>query len=550
MRRLVMLVLLALLPLSARADALALVLGTGQYDTLDDLLRAAHVTEAADELEAAGFRVLAVDNGGPQGIGRALADFAAAVPEADRLLVVLSGRFATDGTRTWYLTRQTPRPSLLGLDDRAVSVDSLLTILAGRPSRALLILGIDPEADDLYDPWLREGLGPLAIPQGVTVLIGPHRRTTGFVTDQVAQPGADLSRQVAAAEGITGLGYLPRGYVFTPRAGEAAAGTRPGAEARETALWQGAAALGTVEAYGNYLDAYPQGRWAGDARAAIAAIRAEPNREQRLAEEALGLTREQRRTIQRNLSLLDFDPRGVDGIFGPGTRRAITDWQQQNGFGQTAYLDREQIERLAAQAARRSQQIETEAERTREALERADRAFWEETGARGDEAGLRAYLERHPEGLFARNAQERLDAIAEDKRRVAAAQERAAWDAAREADTTGAYRRYLEAHPEGSFVEEARARIAALGSERSEAETRAQAGEASLGLNALTARVIEQRLDALGLNPGAVDGRFDGDTRRALRGYQRDRGLTATGFLDEPTLVRLLADTLGQRLEE
>jgi peptidoglycan hydrolase-like protein with peptidoglycan-binding domain len=45
-----------------------------------------------------------------------------------------------------------------------------------------------------------------------------------------------------------------------------------------------------------------------------------------------------------------------------------------------------------------------------------------------------------------------------------------------------------------------------------------------------------------------VDGTFDADTRRALRNYQRDRGLPVTGFLNEPTLVRLLADTLGQSL--
>ena len=78
----------------------------------------------------------------------------------------------------------------------------------------------------------------------------------------------------------------------------------------------------------------------------------------------------------------------------------------------------------------------------------------------------------------------------------------------------------------------------------------ARAAEEALGLNALTARVIEQRLDALGLEPGPVDGQFNRATRRALRNYQRDRGLPVSGFLDEPTLVRLLADTLGQSLEE
>jgi peptidoglycan hydrolase-like protein with peptidoglycan-binding domain len=62
--------------------------------------------------------------------------------------------------------------------------------------------------------------------------------------------------------------------------------------------------------------------------------------------------------------------------------------------------------------------------------------------------------------------------------------------------------------------------------------------------------VVESRLDALGLQPGQVDGRLDSDARDALRAFQGDRGLPVTGFLDEPTLVRLLADSLGQALEE
>ena len=51
----------------------------------------------------------------------------------------------------------------------------------------------------------------------------------------------------------------------------------------------------------------------------------------------------------------------------------------------------------------------------------------------------------------------------------------------------------------------------------------------------------------LGLNPGEVDGQFDAATRRALRRYQRERDLPVSGYLNEPTVVRLLADSLPQQ---
>jgi len=57
--------------------------------------------------------------------------------------------------------------------------------------------------------------------------------------------------------------------------------------------------------------------------------------------------------------------------------------------------------------------------------------------------------------------------------------------------------------------------------------------------------LIEGKLASLGLDPGDADGDFTDDTRRALRTYQRDRGLAETGFLDQATVSRLLADTLG-----
>lgn len=552
MRRLLLATVVALAPVVAAAENLAVVLGTEDYANLPDMPRGDEVVDAVDGLVALGFRVRAQADTASDVLLPVLDDFVEVGPEADRLLVVLSGRFVTDGRRSWYLTRDAIRPKLFEVDLSGISVDSVLQVMSRLPSRSVLLLGVDPSADEDYDPWLHEGLGDIAIPQGVTVLRGTPREAANFLADELSVPGGDLSRLVAENGAIEGEGYLPRGFTFIPAARDTPTPDPQAAQAQENALWQGAVALNTVLAYQNYLDAYPRGRYAAQARQGIQAILSEPNREARLAEEALRLSTDQRREIQRNLALLEFDPRGIDGIFGPGTRSAVTDWQQQNGFPQTSYLDREQIERLSAQAARRAQQLEAEAERQRQAAERADRAYWEETGARGDEAGLRAYLARYPDGLFAEDATETLAEIEEQKRAAARAEDRAAWDTARRANSAASYLRYLEAFPQGRFVEDARSRRNALVQERQEAQatSEAQAAEEALGLNGMTARVIEQRLDSLGLEPGEVDGTFDADTRRALRNYQRDRGLPVTGYLNEPTLVRLLADTLGRQLQE
>lgn len=80
-------------------------------------------------------------------------------------------------------------------------------------------------------------------------------------------------------------------------------------------------------------------------------------------------------------------------------------------------------------------------------------------------------------------------------------------------------------------------------SEENAGQQRARAEEAALGLNPVARRLAEARLADLGLNPGAVDGTFDKDTRRAIRRYQDARRLPVSGYLDRVTAVRLMADT-------
>lgn len=60
-------------------------------------------------------------------------------------------------------------------------------------------------------------------------------------------------------------------------------------------------------------------------------------------ENELGLTRNDRREIQRRLDLLDYNTRGIDGVFGPGSRSAILQWQVDFGVPGSGYFDLNQI---------------------------------------------------------------------------------------------------------------------------------------------------------------------------------------------------------------
>jgi peptidoglycan hydrolase-like protein with peptidoglycan-binding domain len=60
-------------------------------------------------------------------------------------------------------------------------------------------------------------------------------------------------------------------------------------------------------------------------------------------ETELALTGRDRAVLQRRLWLLGFNPRGVDGIFGPRSRAAISSWQSAQGFPATGYLDGDQV---------------------------------------------------------------------------------------------------------------------------------------------------------------------------------------------------------------
>ncbi len=470
------------------ADDAALLMGVDRYDAFRRVAGGTDLVVGISALRDAGYAVSSLENGAAADMRRLLERLAEDAQGADRLVIGLSGRFVTDGRRTWLLAGDAPaQPGLFSLD-KALSIDSVLAVLAQTPGRGLLILGLDISDTSRIDPYLRQGLGELDIPQGVTVLYGPPNVADNIVTDAVAVQGADVMAFARNTRAVQVLGYQPRSLVMQRQEAGLVQTTRPNDAALP--FWQDAQAENTADAYRVFLLGFPDSPYAAEARRLLDQIENDPIRLAEQAEAALGLTRADRRAIQGDLTLLAYDTRGVDGIFGQGTRRAIRNWQQINGFAQTGYLTREQISRIDAQASRRQAEADAAAARAQAEDERLDRAYWEETGARGTQAGYRAYLNRYPQGLFADQA-------------TAALQDDDSTDQAR-------------------------------------------AIEDGLNINPVMARLIESRLEQMGDAPGAVDGRFDRDTRAAISRYQARSSLPATGYLDQPTLARLLTDTFAR----
>jgi peptidoglycan hydrolase-like protein with peptidoglycan-binding domain len=532
------LLLLLALALPAHAEDRALLIGVESYDAAGSIPGAEAALAANEPLQAAGFNVIIGADLKSPGLRSRLSRLANQSIEDGRLIILLAGHFASDARQTWFLGAEADQPDVASVSGVSLSVDAVLQVAARAPGGAVVLLGTEDRRLPL-GPGLTAGIGVLDIPQGVTVIRGDAADVADFAATALLRKGVSLPDLLADTD-LQAEGFLAPLVPFRP--GIAPITPRPPAEDPDEAMWTVTQQLDSLEAYQAYLRRFPDGKHAIQAQLQINTILNEPQRDARLAEDALNLSRDDRRAIQRGLGLLGFDPRGIDGVFGAGSRTAIGNWQKRYGHAQTTYLTREQIAQLSAQAQRRAAELEAEAEKRRAEQEKLDRQYWEQTGKAGDEPGLRSYLRRYPDGLFADLATERLAVIDKAKRDRAAAQDRNAWDRAREENTMASYRAYLTEFPKGAFAEQARERLGNLDQPTVDpAVTRAREAEQALDLSETAKRLIEIRLANLDFSPGVADGKFDAATRRALRRFQSSREMPATGYVDQATMISLLA---------
>ncbi|MBM7070091.1 peptidoglycan-binding domain-containing protein [Actibacterium sp. 188UL27-1] len=533
--------LASLMGTTALADK-ALLLGVPEDRTR---VLGTRIGDISGTLRDGGYTVIEADARSINVMHETLSRMLNRIDDEQRVLFYLNGSFVRSGNQTWLIAGNTnDRPDLATIGRYGLSVDTVLEIAARIPGGAIVLLGDTEDAPDLGDA-LVEGFARFDIPQGVSVIQGRADDIARFASNGLLDAEVGLKTAIDGADGLTVRGFVSDRVVAITETGISGGEippVAPQAAEVERAIWEATQAQDTVEAYEGYVRRYPNGQFADEARKLIAAIEAEPFRVERLAEEGLNLNRDARREIQRDLTILNYKPRGIDGIFGNGTRAAVERFQTKNGFPKTGFLNDLQIRRLSLQAEQRTAELEAEAERRRLDAERQDTAYWNASGRAGDEAGLRTYLKRYPDGLFSDVAQQGLDKFEAEKRAAAEAEERAAWEAAREAGTEDAYQRYLNSFPRGAFVADAQASLAALRQDDSSERQAAEKGESALHLPGISRVLIEKRLDQLGLEPGPADGTFDDNTRKAIRRFQRDRSLDITGYLNEQTLVRILAD--------
>ncbi|WP_071796958.1 peptidoglycan-binding domain-containing protein [Natronohydrobacter thiooxidans] len=534
--------------LPVQAGGVALVLGNQAYDALPEAAESSQIMQTVSALEEMGFLVLAGEGLSAEEMRAQLAGSFEQIrrEESERVVIVLSGHFASSESGVWLMGSDSSNAGLALADGQGLRLELVAEIAALASESAVLWLA-PAAADPDLGPGLQAELPEnLDLPEGVAALRGPAAQVVQGLRASL-RPGTTLASIARANRALTGEGALPETSPFLPD------GFTPGARA-DARAWVLAQETDTEAGYRAYLDAFPNGQNAQAARSELDRIRNAPDR----IEAALFLTRDERRAIQRDLTVLGFDTRGIDGIFGPGTRGAISGWQARNTLAETGYLDRDQIFRLGAQAADRAAEIEAEERARREVEERADREFWALTGAAGDEPGLRSYLERYPQGIFAGLARERLDDIARAQQTEQRNRDLAAWRRARALDTVAGYESYLQDWPEGEFVENARARIDQrrpapeppvaeadpdpAPAPETPAVARARAAEAALGLPQPTRLLIERRLERLGLDPGPIDGVFDDQTRIAIRQAQTRFDLVPTGYVDQDFLTMMVSN--------
>lgn len=504
---------LALLPATALAGDIALVIGNNTYRNAPEADSAAIDARAvARALERGGYDVsLGIDLTRAQ-MQRQLQRFDRKIARADRVVVFYSGHALRTGGDSYLAPVNQDAGSLVDVMLDGVPLDLVLRIAGRKPGRAVVFI----------DAAQLEGFPPRSYAEPGLAHIAPG---DGVVVISAAAPGRAIRRRGRHESRFAR--QVIRNFL------EPGARVANAVQDMRRPTW-------TAGTANPRLVLVPRGRPRPD--------KASP----RGVEEALGLSFRQRRAIQENLSLLGYDPRGIDGRFGPGSRHAIMEWQETNDLARTGYLDAEQITKLERQArhAGRPQQPAPQPPAAQPPTQppaplSADDRYWNRTGAQGTGDGYRDYLNRYSAGAHAADARTALKRMAQAGTDAMAATERRDWRTARQADQAPDYHDYLNRYPTGIWQPEAEARLAVIATRPAPRDPAAD--EAALGLARTDRLSVEQRLNYLRFPPGNIDGFFDEQTRWAIEGYQRSRGFESTGYLDQPTIVRLLDETGGAR---
>lgn len=315
-----------LAPGIAAADDLALVIGNHDYRKAPNALSAeADADAVADTLETRGYDVTSGTNLDRDEMRQHIAAFAGQLDdgEADRVVVFYSGHALRSDGVTYLAPTDQGNASVVEAMMDGVPLDLVLRLAGQTPGAAVVFIDAAQLDGFKAQTFATPGLADFEAPEGVLVVSAsapgraiPHRSTgqSAFgrqVVDDFLAPGVRVSTAVSGLRSptwSTGDTNTSLSLVQEP-ADSVASRVKSDAPAETETPDPGAA-----------------------------------------AEQRLDLTGADRRRVQVNLTALGYNTRGVEGIFGPGTRTAIERWQQANDLPTTGYLTSAQVALLDQQA--------------------------------------------------------------------------------------------------------------------------------------------------------------------------------------------------------
>ena len=538
--RLVLVGLLMLSPVGAiAAEKVAVIIVNEQYTKLNRVTNAGDVVQTAKRFRDAGYETHLIRNVSSKSFKTNMTQIARVTRPAKQVVIVAAGHIVTAGGDSYLLNVDAPQMNVLFTASNGTPINGLEAIAGSKPGGSILALGNFGRPPKMGYLTV-QGYNPESIPQGVTVFYAPMSWLAPLINQQILKGGTTTADMVKnAPNNVRSYGFLTDVFAFdqTAMAVEAQDDTE-----NERTAWLRARNSGTAEAMENFLRQHPNGAFAVIAESLLKELSQSPQQIAAETEASLNLSRSARSNIQRDLSLLGYNTRGIDGIFGRGTRAAVQGWQKDRRFEETGYFTANQVAALTSQAQQRAAELAEEARERQEDLERADLSYWRQTGRLDTEEGLRAYLKRYPDGLYSDIALDRVEIYDARKRERAAIAEARDWDAALNEGTEAGFSAFLRKYPNGTFAADAREKIADMrdANQSSEAVRIAAAQEKRVLGNSAARLIVERKLDSLGLKPGLVDGKFDASTRRAVRRFQDNTGLPVTGYVTQITMVRLL----------
>jgi uncharacterized caspase-like protein len=397
---------------SAQAERrVALVIGNGAYTQAAPLANPANDARAVSAaLERLGFEVVSGFDLSNADLRKTVRAFADKLVGANVAMFFYAGHGLQVAGDNYLIPVDAAIRTEADLDFNAVKLD-LITRQLDREAKVKIIM-LDACRDNPFEKELtrsmgktrsatvKKGLAEISNAGGTMIAFatdpgsvaldgdGKHSPFTSALLKHIETPGVEIglmmrrvTKDVFESTGerqrpwtnasLTGELYLKGGETAGVPPAPAPTATAPsGFDDRqiELAMWQAAEKSGQSADYEEYLKRYPNGQFAGLARNRLEALKkggsvntaaADPTRSadqsqksntDEAAELQIGMTANDRVGVQRRLTLIGFDTRGVDGAFGPGTRNAISRWQQSRSFAPASgYLNAQQYQALIAQ---------------------------------------------------------------------------------------------------------------------------------------------------------------------------------------------------------